>query len=196
MGIGPLLQFPHPPRAGPVLLILLFTPLVPSSYWVLRGPISSFPLVRYSCLLSADVLHALLCLKAYPWCIRAERCTPCSPTPPPSCSLCVKHLMYINSLNDALLQSWEIEIAFLILQLRILRLRDVKWLSRVTQLAILIGNTEEAAALSRRSYILPTLCLNPMQALSPYPVFNLVWWFPAYCPSSSVNLYLEKCIGW
>ena len=58
--------------------------------------------------------------------------------------------------------------------MRILRLRDVKWLSRVTQLAILIGNTEEAAALSRRSYSLPTLCLNPRQALSPYPVFNLV----------------------
>ena len=26
VGIGPLLQFPHPPRAGPVLLILLFPP--------------------------------------------------------------------------------------------------------------------------------------------------------------------------
>ena len=172
------------------------SPPVPSSYWVLCGPISSFPLVRYSCLFSAGVLHALLCLKAYPWCIRGERCTPRPPTPPPSCSLCVKHLMYINSLNDALLQSWEIEIAFLILQLRILRLRDVKWLSRVTQLAILIGNTEEAAALSRRSYLLPTLCLNPMQALSPYPVFNSVWRFPAYCPSASVSLYLEKCTGW
>ena len=167
------------------------SPPVPSTYWVLCGPISSFPLVRYSCLLSAGVLHALLCLKAYPWCIRGERCTPRPPTPPPSCSLCVKHLMYINSLNDALLQSWEIEIAFLILQLRILRLRDVKWLSRVTQLAILIGNTEEAAALSRRSYLLPTLCLNPMQALSPYPVFNSVWRFPAYCPSASVSLLGE-----
>ena len=30
--IRPLLQFPHPPRAGPVLLTLLFFPLVPSSY--------------------------------------------------------------------------------------------------------------------------------------------------------------------
>ena len=26
VGIGPLLQFPHPPRAGPVLLTLLFSP--------------------------------------------------------------------------------------------------------------------------------------------------------------------------
>ena len=31
--IGHLLQFSHPPRAGPVLLTLLFFPLVPSSYW-------------------------------------------------------------------------------------------------------------------------------------------------------------------
>ena len=194
MGIRSLLQFPHPLRAGPVPPILLFFPLVPSSYWVLRGPLSSFPLVRSSCLLSAGVLHALLCLKVYPWHIRGERCTPAPP--PPSCSLCVKLLIYINSLNDDLLQSWEIEIAFLILQLRILRLRDVKWLSRVTQLAFLIGNMEEATALSRRSYIPPTLGLNPMQAFSPYPVFNLVWWFPAYCPSSSVNPYLKRCIGW
>ena len=47
-GLDPLLQFPHPPRAGPILLTLLFFPLVPSSYWVLRGSIYSFPLVRYS----------------------------------------------------------------------------------------------------------------------------------------------------
>ena len=59
-------------------------PLVPSSYWVLRGSIYCFPLVRYSCLLSAGVPHALLCLKVYNWCIRGERCTPYSPTPPPS----------------------------------------------------------------------------------------------------------------
>ena len=65
-GIGPLLQFPHPPRAGPVLLTLLFFPLVPSSYRVLRGSIYSFLLVRYSSLLSASVPHALLCLKVYP----------------------------------------------------------------------------------------------------------------------------------
>ena len=58
--IGPLLQSPHPPRAGPVLLILLFFPLVPSSYQVLHGSIYSFPLVGYSCPLSAGVLHALL----------------------------------------------------------------------------------------------------------------------------------------
>ena len=65
MGIGPLLYFPHPPRAGSVLLTLLFFPLVPSSYQVLCGSIYSFPLFRYSCLLSPGVLHALLCLKVY-----------------------------------------------------------------------------------------------------------------------------------
>ena len=41
-GIRPLLQFLHPPRAGPVLLTLLFFPLVPLSYQVLRGSIYSF----------------------------------------------------------------------------------------------------------------------------------------------------------
>ena len=76
VGIGwPLLQFPHPLRAGPILLTLLFLPLVPSSYWVLRGSVYSFALVTYSCLLSAGVLHALLCLKVYSWCSCGERCT-------------------------------------------------------------------------------------------------------------------------
>ena len=86
VGIGPLLQFPHPLRAGPVLLTFLFFPLIPLSYWALYVFIFSFLLVRYSCLLSAGVLHALLCLKVYFWCIHRERCTPCTPIPPPSCS--------------------------------------------------------------------------------------------------------------
>ena len=84
VGIGLVLQFSHPLRAGPALLTLLFFPLIPSSYRVFRGSLCSFPLVRYSCLLSAGVPHALLCLKVYNWCIRGERCTPYSPTPPPS----------------------------------------------------------------------------------------------------------------
>ena len=65
MGIGPLLQFPHPPGTGPVPLTLLFFPLVPSSYRVLHGSIYCFPLVRYSCRLSAGVRHALVCLKVH-----------------------------------------------------------------------------------------------------------------------------------
>ena len=65
VGIGPLLQFPHPPRAGTAVLTLLCFPLVPSSYRVLRGSIYSFLLVRYSRPLSAGVLRALLCLKVY-----------------------------------------------------------------------------------------------------------------------------------
>ena len=63
LGLWPLLQFPHPLRAGPVLPTLLFVPLVPSSYQVFHGSIYSFLLVRYSCPLSAGVLHALLCLR-------------------------------------------------------------------------------------------------------------------------------------
>ena len=66
VGIRPLLQFRLLPRAGPVLQTLLFFPLAPLSYRVLCGSIYSFPLVRYSCLLSADVLHVLLYLKVYP----------------------------------------------------------------------------------------------------------------------------------
>ena len=65
VGIRPLLQFLHPPKAGPVLLTLLFSCLVPSPYQVLCGSKYSLPLVRYSCLLSAGVLHALLCLILY-----------------------------------------------------------------------------------------------------------------------------------
>ena len=64
VGVGPLLQFPHPPRAGPVLPTNTpVSPLLPSSYRVLCGSIYSFPLVRYSCPLSAGVQHELLCLK-------------------------------------------------------------------------------------------------------------------------------------
>ena len=93
MGIGPLLQFPYLPTAHPVLRTLLFFPLVPSSHLVLHGSIYSFPLVRYSCLLSAGVLRAFLCLKVYFWCIHGERCTPHPPTPLISCSL---HVINLN----------------------------------------------------------------------------------------------------
>ena len=55
------------------------SPLVPSSYQVVRGSIYSFPLVRHSCRLSDGVLHALLCLTVYSWCIHGERYTPCPP---------------------------------------------------------------------------------------------------------------------
>ena len=65
VGIGPLLQFPHLPRAGLVLFTPVF-PLCPLSYWVLHGFIHSFPLVRYFCLLSAGVQQALLCWRYIP----------------------------------------------------------------------------------------------------------------------------------
>ena len=41
----------------------------------------------HSCPLSAGVLHALLCLKVYSWCICGERCTPHPATPLPPFSL-------------------------------------------------------------------------------------------------------------
>ena len=91
VGMGPLFQFPQLLRAGPVLLTHLFLPWVPSSYWVLRGSICSFLLVRSCCLLSAGALHTLLCLKVYSWWIRGDRCTPRPPTPLPSCS----HLIFL-----------------------------------------------------------------------------------------------------
>ena len=98
VGIRPLLQFPHLLRAIPVLLTLLSSHLLPSSYWVLSVSTYSFPVVRYSCLLSAGVLHALLCLKVYSWCIHGERCTPCPPTPLPFCSL-LPHLLMFKRLQ-------------------------------------------------------------------------------------------------
>ena len=61
-------------------------PLISFILPVFLGSIYYFPLVRYSCLLSSGVLRALLCLKVYSWCILGERCIPCPPTPPPSCS--------------------------------------------------------------------------------------------------------------
>ena len=42
LGIGPLLQFPHLLRAGPVRLTLLFLPLLPSSYQLLHGSLILF----------------------------------------------------------------------------------------------------------------------------------------------------------
>ena len=63
-----------------------FFSLVPLSYQILHGSIYSILLVRHSCPLLAGVLHGLLCLKVYSWCIRGEIRTPRPPTPPPSCS--------------------------------------------------------------------------------------------------------------
>ena len=74
VGIRPLLQFPHQQRRGPVLLILPLFSLVPSSYRVLHGSIYSFPLVRYFCLLSAEICRCSACTSVsegvflmYPW---------------------------------------------------------------------------------------------------------------------------------
>ena len=108
VGIRPLLQFPYPLRAGPVLLTLLFFPLVPLFYQVLPGSIYSFLLVRYSSLLSAGVLYALLCLKVYSWCILGERCTPRPPTPPPSCSPNLSFAFCVSIIDFSLWLPWDL----------------------------------------------------------------------------------------
>ena len=100
VGIKPLFQFPHPRREGAVLLTLLCFPLVPSSYWILCGSLYSFPLVRFSCLVSANVLKELRCLKVYSWCIRGERWTPLPSTPMPSCSFWMLSFKSILSLSS------------------------------------------------------------------------------------------------
>ena len=70
VGIGPLLQFPHPLRAGPVLLTHLFFPVVPSSYWVLHGFIyfshwSSTPATLSWCSACTFVSECVFLM--YPW---------------------------------------------------------------------------------------------------------------------------------
>ena len=86
LGLDPCFSSPtHQGKVQCYYQLLVFL-LVPSSHWVSRGSLYSLPLVRSSCPLSAGVLHALLCLKVYSWCIRGGRRTPRPPTPPSSCS--------------------------------------------------------------------------------------------------------------
>ena len=98
--VPPLVEGRSSPTNTPVF------PLVLSSYRVLCGSIYSFPLVSYSCLLSAGVLHALLCLKVCLWCIRGERCTPWLPAPLPSCSPPPFFLLNIFTSNICSKPSW------------------------------------------------------------------------------------------
>ena len=103
VGIRPLLQFPNPLRAGPVLATLLFFPLVLSSIWVFLGSIYSFLLIRYSCSLSTGVLHACTSVseRAFLMCpwreihVSPNPSTPGPPTPPPSCSLVGRFLIAV-----------------------------------------------------------------------------------------------------
>ena len=64
---GPPLWFPHPPRAGPVLLTLLFPALpVPPSCRVLCASVYASVGVRDSRQLWAAVLQAFVCLRRIP----------------------------------------------------------------------------------------------------------------------------------
>ena len=53
VGAGPRLQFPHLAKADPVLLTLLFSPQLPSSYQVLHGSMYSFLWIGFFCPFSA-----------------------------------------------------------------------------------------------------------------------------------------------
>ena len=87
VGIRPLLLFPHLLRAGPVLLTLLFFPLVPSSYWALRGFFMFFSAgqVLLSTLSWCSVCASVSEVK-YSWCIRGDRGSPRPLSPLPSSS--------------------------------------------------------------------------------------------------------------
>ena len=106
----------------------LVFPLVPSFYWVLYGSIYSFPLLRYSCLLSAGVPRAFLCLKVYSWDICGERCTPHLLTPLPSCSpVCSFGQVKINLLRSLMFKSlYWCRFSFILI-----KYLSVKWLDHI-----------------------------------------------------------------
>ena len=83
------------------------TPVFPPSsfmLWSFAFSIFSFPLIRYSCPLSAGILRALLCLKVYSWCIHGERCAPRPPTPPQSFSYPILWFL-VNRCEESLRRS-------------------------------------------------------------------------------------------
>ena len=87
VGIGLLFQFPHPLRAGPILLTLLFSPLAPSSYRVLHESIYFSPTGQ---VLLSTLSWCSACTSVFEGVFlmyRGERYTPHPPTPLPSCSL-------------------------------------------------------------------------------------------------------------
>ena len=71
VGIGPHLRFQHPPRAGPVLVTLLFFPLVPLSYrvfacfYILFSSGQVVPSALSCCSASTSVSECVVLM--YPW---------------------------------------------------------------------------------------------------------------------------------
>ena len=79
---------PPPPEVRSSVTSPGYTPVFPPSSFVVPSFVwflIFFPSVRYSCMLSAGVLHVLLCLKVYSWYIHGKRFTPCPPTSLPFC---------------------------------------------------------------------------------------------------------------
>ena len=86
VGIGPLLQFPHPLKAGPVLLTLPFPPssfiLLSFAWFCIFFSAGQVLLPALSwCPACTSVSEGVFLM--HPW---KEECSPCPPTPPPSCS--------------------------------------------------------------------------------------------------------------
>ena len=73
------------------------TPVFPPSSFVLPS-FAWFYIFFFTSqvLLSAVVLHALLCLMVYSWCIHRERSTPRPPTSPPSCSPPILYILIFS----------------------------------------------------------------------------------------------------
>ena len=70
VGAGPRVQFPHLAKAGPVLLTLLFSSQLPSSYQVLHGSMYSFLGIRFFCPFSAGAASSFVSegvFLMYPW---------------------------------------------------------------------------------------------------------------------------------
>ena len=86
VGIGLLLQFPHPPRAGPFLLTLLFFPpssyILPSFVWFYIFFFTGQVLLSTLSWCSACTSVSEGVFLMYPWREMYSR----PPTPPPSCS--------------------------------------------------------------------------------------------------------------
>ena len=97
VGTGPLFQFPHQLRAGPVLLTLLFFPssfVLPSFVWLYMFFSTGQVLLSALSWCSACTSVSEGVFLMYSW-----RGTPCPPTPLPSCSAPENFKTMINMLR-------------------------------------------------------------------------------------------------
>ena len=158
---------------------------------VLCGSIYSFPLVRYSGLLSAGVLHAFLCLKLYSWCIRGERCTLRPPTPLLSCSLCLKFIFKSQICRCTCFRKWN---QFSSVQsLSCVQLFATPWIA-ARQASLSITNSWNSLKLTSIESVMSSshliLC-HPLLLLPPIPPSIRVFSNESTLPSHEVAKVLE-----